>query len=206
MSLPSTNVLTLQTMTMGAMRVQLVDILGEPWFYAPSLAETLEYRDARDMLRIVPDNEKGTRLVRTLGGVQTAFFVKEPGFYRVVFRSRSEVAEPLKKWVFHEVLPSIRKTGQYRVIQEAKRFGHSMNYTDAQWEWLKERPDFIDVIPLALAGYNSVQITRTLGYKTPSGITARKRIDKLKELGFLPPVIAPRTKQLELRIKAELTQ
>jgi hypothetical protein len=148
--------------------------------------------------------EKSTRLVCTLGGVQKATLINEPGFYRVVFRSRSELAEPFKEWVFQEVLPSIRKTGQYRVIQEAKRLGHRMDHTDAQWNWLKERPDHVDLIPLALAGYNSVQITRMLGYKTPSGITARKRIEKLKELGFLPQIIEPRAKQLERQIRAEL--
>ena len=42
-----------------------------------------------------------------------------------------------------------------------------------------------------------------LGYNTPTGITARKQIDKLKELGFLPQVIEPRLKQLERRIKTE---
>ena len=204
MSLPVA-ALTLQTMTMGAMSVQMVEILGEPWFYAPSLARTLEYKDARDMLRGVPEDEKAPHSVRSPGGVQEATLVNEPGFYRVVMRSRSVVAEPFKKWVFHEVLPSIRKTGQYRVVQEAKRLGHHMDFTDAQWEWLKERPDHVDLIPLALVGYNSVQITRMLGYNTPSGITVRKQIEKLKELGFLPDVIEPRAKQLERRIKAELT-
>jgi hypothetical protein len=131
--------------------------------------------------------------------------VNESGLYSLILGSRKPEAKQFKKWVTSEVLPSIRKTGQYRVIQEAKRLGHRMDYTDAQWDWLKERPGHVDLIPLALAGYNSVQITRMLGYKTPTGITARKQIDKLKELGFLPQVIEPRAKQLERRIKAELT-
>jgi hypothetical protein len=61
----------------------------------------------------------------------------------------------------------------------------------------------VDLLPLALGGYNSVEITRMLRYNTKSGITARKQIDKLKELGFLPKVIEPRAKQLERRILAE---
>lgn len=200
--------LQLQTMTMamptGNMVLDVVQIGDEPWFYAPSLARTLEYKDSRDMLRGVPDDEKGPHSVRTPGGVQEATFLTEPGFYRVVFRSQSAVAEPLKRWVFREVLPSLRKTGQYQVHQDAKKLGVVLDFTHLQWEWLRLRPYLVDVIPLALAGYNSVEITRMLRYNTPSGVTVRKQIDRLKELGFLPQVIESREKQLIRGIKAEL--
>ena len=156
--------LQLQTMTMGAMTLEIVQIGEEPWFYAPGLARTLEYRDARDMLRMVKDDEKGTQKVRTLGGVQEAYLVNESGFYRVVMNSRAEVAEPFRRWVFREVLPSLRKTGQYKVHQDAKQLGVVLDFTHLQWEWLKLRPYLVDVIPLALAGYNSVEITRMLRY------------------------------------------
>lgn len=197
------NVLTLQTMTMGSMSLDVVQIGDEPWFYAPSLARTLEYRDASNMLRMVKEDEKGAHSVSTLGGIQEAMFLTEPGFYRVVFRSRAECAEPFKRWVTREVLPCIRKTGQYKMHQEAQRLGITFNFTEAQWEWLKLRPYLVDLLPLAAAGYNSVEITRMLGYNTVTGVTARKQIEKLKELGFLPRVIEPRVKQLERRIKAE---
>lgn len=227
----------MQTMTMGAMSVHMVNLAGEPWFYAPTLAQVLEYKDAFNMLRMVKDDEKAVFKVKVPsalcaeaspslnaveggssseypspsqsevegGPIRDANLVNESGFYRVVMNSRSDVAEPFRKWVFREVLPSIRKTGQYRIVQEAKRLGHSMDFSDDQWDWLKERPALVDVIPLALAGYNSVQINRMLklgGH--PSGVTVRKQIDKLKELGFLPRLIEPRAKQLERRIKATL--
>ena len=195
--------LQLQTMNLGSMSLDVVQIGDEPWFYAPSLARTLEYRDAFNMLRMVKDDEKGTHKVRTLGGDQTANFLNEPGFYRVVMGSQSDVAEPFKRWVFREVLPNIRKTGQYQMHQEAQDLGISFNFTKAQWDWLKLHPYLVDLLPLAAAGYNSVEISRMLGYNTPTGITARKQIDKLKELGFLPQVIEPRLKQLERRIKTE---
>ena len=202
MGLPAPG-LMLNTMTLGNMSVQMVEIAGEFWFYAPSLARTLEYRDAANMLRGVPDDEKGTHTVSTPGGPQTTTFLSEPGFYRVVVRSKSAAAEPFKRWVFNDVLPSIRRTGQYRVIDQAKQLGHSMNFTQAQWDWLHYRPDHAEIIPYALAGYNSMEITRMLKLKTPTGITARKRIEKLKELGFLPPHIEPRAVQLERKIRQE---
>lgn len=200
------NVLCLQTMSVGSMTLDIVQIGNEPWFYAPSLARTLEYRDAFNMLRMVKEDEKSTHKVSTPGGVQEATFLNEPGFYRVVMGSQSRVAEPFKRWVFQDVLPKIRKTGQYKLHDEAKRLGVSFDFSDAQWEWLKLRPYLVDLLPLAAAGYNSVEITRMLGYTTLTGITARKQIEKLKELGFLPQVIEPRVKQLERRIKEERAQ
>ena len=115
------NALTLQTMNLGSMSLDVVQIGDEPWFYAPSLARTLEYETAVQMLRGIPDDERGLHPVHTPGGIQHANFLTESGFYRVVFRSRSECAEPFKRWVTREVLPSIRKTGQYKLHQEAKR-------------------------------------------------------------------------------------
>lgn len=195
--------LKLQTMNLGAMTVDVVLIGDDPWFYAPSLARSLEYRDASAFARTLQDDEKGTYPICTPGGVQNATLINEWGLYRVVTRSNSANAEPFQRWVFREVLPSIRKTGQYKMIQDAKRMGVSFDFTQDQWEWLKLRPGLIDLLPLAAAGYNSVQITQMLKYNTKTGITARKQIDKLKELGFLPKMIEPRAKQLERRIKAE---
>ena len=197
------NALTLQTMSLGSMSLDVVQIGDEPWFYAPSLARTLEYETAVQMLRGIPDDERGLHPVHTPGGIQHANFLTESGVYRVVFRSRAECAEPFRRWVTREVLPSIRKTGQYKMHQEAQRLGITFDFTEAQWEWLRLRPYLVDLLPLAAAGYNSVEITRMLGYNTLTGITARKQIEKLKELGFLPQVIEPRVKQLERRIKAE---
>lgn len=205
MSEIATHPLDLEILTMGDMSVEIININNDPWFYAPSLARTLEYRDAPQMLRGVDDDEKSLHSVQTLGGIQEANFLNEAGFYRVVMRSRSAVAKPFKHWVFHEVLPSIRKTGQYKVHQEAQKLGLTLDYTDDQWEWLRYRPQFVDLIPLALAGYDGTRISQMLDYKTKSnGITARKQIERLKELGFLPQVIEPRIKRLERQIKAEM--
>lgn len=201
----ATQALKLTNMTMGEMSVEVVNINDDPWFYAPSLAKTLEYQDATNMLKGVLDDEKGLYSVQTLGGVQESNLLNESGFYRVVMRSRSAVAEPFRRWVFHDILPSIRKTGQYKVHQEAKKMGVTLDFTEAQWEWLRYRPQFVDLIPLALAGYDGTRISQMLDYKTKSnGITARKQIERLKELGFLPQVIEPRIKRLERQIKAEL--
>lgn len=93
----------------------IVDERGEPWFVAADVARVLGYRDAANATRSVPDDEKGTHGVSTPGGQQQMLMVSEPGVYRLVFTSRVDGAERFKRWLAHDVLPSIRKTGSYAV-------------------------------------------------------------------------------------------
>lgn len=49
------------------------------------------------------------------GQVRHQFFISEPGFYSLVFTSKLEAAKKFQDWVFSQVLPSIRKYGQYKL-------------------------------------------------------------------------------------------
>lgn len=64
------------------------------------------------------DDEKGTAIVSTPGGEQEMLIVTEPGLYRLLSKSRKLIAKRFQRWLFHEVLPSIRKTGSYS-LQDA---------------------------------------------------------------------------------------
>jgi prophage antirepressor-like protein len=63
------------------------------------------------------EDEKGITSIDTPGGKQELLTVTEPGLYKLIFKSRKPVAKRFQKWVFNEVLPSIRKTGFYSVTQ-----------------------------------------------------------------------------------------
>jgi prophage antirepressor-like protein len=63
------------------------------------------------------DDEKGTAIVSTPGGEQEMLTVTEPGLYRLLSKSRKPIAKRFQRWVFHQVLPSIRKTGSYSLPQ-----------------------------------------------------------------------------------------
>lgn len=60
-------------------------------------------------------DEKGTAIVSTPGGEQEMLTVTEAGLYRLIFKSRKPVAKRFQRWVFHEVLPSLRRTGKYEM-------------------------------------------------------------------------------------------
>lgn len=97
----------------GDQQVRVVTRDGEPWFVAADIAKTLGYRIAPDMVRSLDEDEKGTQIVRTPGGHQQMTIISEAGLYSAIMRSRVEGAQAFKRWVTHEVLPSIRRHGVY---------------------------------------------------------------------------------------------
>lgn len=96
-----------------SVRTELVD--GEAWFVAVDVADLLGYSEASAMTRTLDEDEKGLRIVQTLGGSQSVLMVSEAGVYSAALRSRIPGAKAFKRWVTHEVLPSIRRTGSYSV-------------------------------------------------------------------------------------------
>ncbi len=89
----------------------VTDAQGEPWFVAADVLSTLTL-DRKALERLDAD-EKGVSSIHTLGGDQEMTIVNEPGLYGLVLGSRKPEAKRFKRWVTHEVLPAIRKTGSY---------------------------------------------------------------------------------------------
>lgn len=91
----------------------VTDEHGEPWFVAADVLRTLNLD--RKALERLDDDEKGVSSIHTPGGEQEMTTVNEPGLFGLVLGSRKPDAKRFKRWVTHEVLPSIRKTGAYCV-------------------------------------------------------------------------------------------
>lgn len=95
----------------GTVRVSTQD--GEPWFVAKDVCDALGLGRQQDSTRYLDSDEKGECLVDTPYGKQTMVIVSEPGFYRLVMKSRKPEAKAFQRWVTHEVLPAIRRDGGY---------------------------------------------------------------------------------------------
>lgn len=93
--------------------VRFVGTPNEPEWVAQDVCQALDIQNYRDALSGFDDEEKGVAIADTPGGKQEVLTVKEPGLYRLIFKSRKAVAKRFQRWVFHEVLPSIRKAGSY---------------------------------------------------------------------------------------------
>lgn len=102
---------TFENADFGAIRVSTVE--GEPWFVAKDVCDALGISKYRDAVSRLDDDERGSVLVDTLGGAQETSTVSEPGLYKLIMRSRKPEAKAFQRWVTHEVLPAIRKTGGY---------------------------------------------------------------------------------------------
>lgn len=97
-------------------KVRVVEHEGQPWFVAKDVCECLGL-DTSNLSKMLDEDEKGTYTVRTPGGKQEMSIVSEPGLYSLVLRSRKPEAKAFKRWVTHEILPSIRNTGSYALPQ-----------------------------------------------------------------------------------------
>ena len=102
---------TFENADFGAIRVSTVE--GEPWFVAKDVCDALGISKYRDAVSRLDDDERGSVLVDTLGGAQETSTVSEPGLYKLIMRSRKPEAKAFQRWVTHEVLPAIRRTGGY---------------------------------------------------------------------------------------------
>jgi prophage antirepressor-like protein len=92
-------------------RVTVVD--GEPWFVAADVAAVLGLGNMHSSLALLDEDEKGVHSVETLGGLQQVTVINEAGLYSLILRSRKPEAKAFKRWITHDVLPAIRKTGSY---------------------------------------------------------------------------------------------
>lgn len=89
------------------------DESGEPWFVAKDVCDALGLGRQQDSTRHLDQDERGECLVDTPSGKQTMVVINEPGFYKLIMKSRKPEAKAFQRWVTHEVLPSIRKKGGY---------------------------------------------------------------------------------------------
>jgi len=108
-----TSATALTTYAFKSIQVRVVELDGLAWFVAGDVAKALDYRTASDMTRILDEDERGTHIVRTPSGEQDMVIINESGLYHALIKSRKPEAQPFRKWVTAEVLPSIRKTGGY---------------------------------------------------------------------------------------------
>ncbi|KEO80871.1 BRO family protein [Tumebacillus flagellatus] len=104
--------------------IRTVEVEGVKWFVASDVCRILDLdtslavngrlRDGKPSGGL-DDDEKGTALVSTPGGNQEVLIINEPGLYSLVLRSRKDEAKAFKRWITHDVLPELRKTGTYSI-------------------------------------------------------------------------------------------
>lgn len=95
-------------------RTVLVD--DEPWFVATDICAVLGIKNTSSTVSGLDEDERGSQSFDTPGGRQELLTINESGLYTILIRARGsarEAAKPFRRWVTHDVLPAIRRTGTY---------------------------------------------------------------------------------------------
>ena len=110
----------LQVFSYKAHQVRTTTIDGEIWFVAKDICDILEIVNHRDAVTALDDDERRVSEIATPsnGGYSEVNFINEPGLYKLIFKSRKPEAKAFTRWVTHDVLPSVRKTGTYSVSKD----------------------------------------------------------------------------------------
>ena len=175
-------------------KVRTVEIDGKPYFCGSDIAEALGYAK--------PNNAVAMHCRATLkqgipisGKIQEVNFIPEGDVYRLVVRSKLPSAEKFERWVFDEVLPSIRKSGGYIAGQEQMSDSELMakallvaqkqiEERNAQIERMKPKEIFADAVA---ASHTSILIGELTKLLKQNGVkTGRRRLFTwMRDNGYL---------------------
>lgn len=151
-------------------RVQLIN--NEPWFVAKDVCEVLGIANHKDTVSRLDDDERGSVLMDTLGGVQRMSAVSESGLYSLIFQSRKPEARKFRKWVTGEVLPSLRRKGYYGVRKSDVDY---VDVRDVPYRVMNYRGGDVRVVDIdGEPWYSLSDIHSCIGARTESSQSVRR--------------------------------
>lgn len=173
----------------GEVRTVLVN--DEPWFVASDICKALEISNTTQAVQRLDDDEKSMLNIGLSGGATNC--VNEFGLYNLVLASRKQGAKDFKRWITHEVIPSIRKNGGYLLNQEkltpeqivANALLVAQNILaqkDKQIEEMRPKAEFFDAVADSKTAISMNDVAKVLGIK---GLGRNKLFDFLRKEGIL---------------------
>ncbi|MBS2764018.1 phage antirepressor [Bacillus licheniformis] len=174
---------------------------GEPWFVAKDVCDVLEIGNPSQALSRLDEDEKNTVILNEGIGNPNKTIVNEPGLYSLILGSRKPEAKQFKRWITHEVIPTIRKTGGYvanddlfiqtylpQADEQTKQLFkvtlHTMKEQSKQIETMKPKALFADAVE---ASESSVLVGELAKILKQNGIEIgqNKLFKWLRENGYL---------------------
>ena len=121
----------IQVFAFDSQAVRTITKEGEPWWIARDVCAILGLGNVTEALRNLDDDERGSGILNTPGGPQEMTVISEPGLYSLILRSRKPEARQFRRWITHEVIPAIRRTGAYdannkKLTALLERYGDAM--------------------------------------------------------------------------------
>ena len=173
----------------------ILDGNGDPWFLAKDVCNVLGVRT--NNIRAIVDEDEVRPIPNdysvVIGGISTEnggkapLIVSEPGLYKLIMRSRKPVAKPFQRWVTHDVLPAIRRTGGYNMKASLEALATSPDMVIALANKVKEERAARELAETALhdftspAGTYDLKTAAKILNRTPGIKTGANRLAKWLE-------------------------
>jgi prophage antirepressor-like protein len=154
------NALTTRDFLFRGLPVRVIEQGGEVWFRAEDVCAALGYANPRQALSSHVDGDDAKKLKTiTSQGPQSVNYINESGLYSLVLRSHRPEAKAFKRWVTHDVLPTLRKTGLFSIKDIVARVCAT-----------SEAPDtaFVYVIRSTASGMHKIGVTTNIEHRMAS--------------------------------------
>jgi anti-repressor protein len=183
-----------QVFTYSGNQVRTILKDGEVWFVAKDVCSVLEIGNPTMALKRLDEDEKALINIEGLNrGNEPVNIVNEPGLYSLILTSRKPEAKAFKRWITHEVLPSIRKTGVYDA-RIPKTFSEALRLAaDLQEKIERDKPK-VESYDRFISGenYQKVgEVAKILGYGR------NNFFKKLRQMGLLMSDNTPYQKYID---------
>ena len=117
----------IQIFNYGQNDIAVIMVDGEPWWIAKDVCDVLDLTNPTEAIRALDSDERNTlRISEGIRGNPNVNIINEPGLYSLIIRSNKPEAKKFKRWITHEVLPTIRKTGGYVASDVVKILGYKI--------------------------------------------------------------------------------
>lgn len=163
--------------------IRVIEKDGEPWFVATDVCQILDLTNPTMVLSRLDEDERSKL---NLGRQGEANVVNEYGLYNLILGSRKPEAKVFKRWITHEVIPSIRKHGMYMTDEVLEKTLNNPDFLiDLLQAYKKEREEKlaykeqVNLLVHANKLYTTTEIAKELGFKSAQELNRdleRKRI------------------------------
>lgn len=153
----------------GEHLVRQIDKDGELWFVGLDVCRILGIKDHHQALERLDEDERGRYTVPTPSGDQDMIVISEAGVYRLVFTSRKPIAERFKRWLAHDVIPQIRKTGFYGMDAEVitPPPTEPRPFPDWPMEEMRTKKQVVDMYRLLYGCMAAQWVSPQMGFPSP---------------------------------------
>lgn len=154
--------------------IRVLNQNGCPWFVAKEVCDVLGIVNHIDAISRLDEDEKGVANIYPLnkpkrgGGLQKTNIINESGMYALIFQSRKPFAKAFRKWVTSEVLPTIHRTGCYKVAYPYRKRINALEKLraldrerlDILQNWVLNIQSERDILAEKVEGYTEIVCTR----------------------------------------------